>query len=79
MHSQLLNSGPTAPVVTPAPPRLVLVPPLRPLPFAQIDAATVHHSHVPDPEGGWLEQNFLLVFPVGLFVFLVGFAVILAL
>jgi hypothetical protein len=78
MHRQLLNSGPTAPVVTREPPRLVLVPALRPFPLARIDTATMHRSHAPDPEGAWLEQNFLWVFPIGLFVFLVAFAATLA-
>jgi hypothetical protein len=78
MHRQLLNSGPTAPVVTRAPPRLVLVPALQLLPSAHIASATVHDSHARGPEGGWLEQNFLWVFPIGLIVFLAAFALIMA-
>lgn len=78
MHRQLLNSGPTAPVVTRTPPRLVLVPALQPPPLAQFNSAKVHHSHTLDPDGGWLEQNFLWVLPIGLVVFLVAFALIMA-
>ena len=75
MHSQLLNSGPAAPVVTRALPRLVLVPALQP---AQINSVTGHDRHALDPDGAWLEQNFLWVLPIGLSVFLLGFAVIMA-
>ena len=79
MHRQLLNSGLTAPVVTPARPRLVLVPAPQLLPTTQIDNVTVHGSHALDPDAGWLEQNFLWILPIGLLVFLVAFAVIMAL
>jgi hypothetical protein len=78
MHRQLLNSGPTAPEVTRAPPRLVLVPALQLPPSAQIAGATVHDNHALGPDGGWLEQHFLWVFPIGLIVFLVAFALIMA-
>jgi hypothetical protein len=78
MHRHLLNSGPTAPAVARAPPRLVLVPARQRLPSAQIDSAKVHDSRALDPDGGWLEQNFLWVFPIGLIVFLVAFAAIMA-
>ena len=78
MHRQLLNSGLTAPVVTRAPPRLVLVPALQLLPSAQIASATVRDSQALSPDGGWLEQHFLWVFPIGLIVFLVAFALIMA-
>ena len=78
MHRQLLNSGLTAPVITPARPRLVLVPAPQLLPSTQINNATVNGSHALDPDAGWLEQNFLWVFPIGLFVFLVVCAVIMA-
>ena len=79
MHRQLLNSGLTAPVVTPARPRLVLVPAPQLLPTTQIDHVTVDGSHALDPDAGWLEQNFLWILPIGLLVFLVAFAVIMAL
>jgi hypothetical protein len=78
MHKQLLNSGPIAPAVTRAPPRLVLVPALQLLPSAHIASATVHDNRALGRDGGWLEQNFLWVFPIGLIVFLVAFALIMA-
>ena len=64
MHRQLLNSVPTTPVGTRTPPRLVLVPAL-------------HDNHALTPDDGWLERNFLWVFPIGLVIFLVASAVVM--
>jgi hypothetical protein len=38
----------------------------------------VRDSQALSPDGGWLEQHFLWVFPIGLIVFLVAFALIMA-
>jgi hypothetical protein len=77
MRAQILNSGPMRPVTTPAAPRLVSVP--VPLPPSTIPIATMSAelSHAIDTDGRWLEENFLLVFPLGLFLFLIACAVLM--